>query len=69
MIGFESDEAILHKSRERLRNMTDAELIQFGKTLRGLSASPTGTPNPFKRQLDEARAQWKRRKEAFSSRR
>jgi hypothetical protein len=49
MIGFESDEAILHKLRERLHNMTDAELIQFGKTLRGLSAGPTGTSNPFKR--------------------
>jgi hypothetical protein len=62
MIGFESDEAILQKLRERLRNMTDAELIQFGKTVRGLSAGPTGTSNPFKRQLDEARAEYKRRK-------
>ena len=63
MIGFESDEAILHKLRgERLYSMTDAELIQFGKTVRGLSAGPTGTSNPFQRQLDEARAEWKRRK-------
>jgi len=35
MIGFESDEAILQKLRERFRSMTDAELIQFGKTVRG----------------------------------
>jgi hypothetical protein len=51
MIGFESDEAVLHKLRERLRSMTDNELIQFGKTVRGLSAGPTKTSNPFKRQL------------------
>jgi hypothetical protein len=62
MIGFESDEAILHKLRERLRSMTDEELIEFGKTVSKLSEGPTGTSNPFKRQLEEARAEWKRRK-------
>jgi hypothetical protein len=62
MIGFESDEAILQRLRERLRSMTDEELIEFGKTVRGLSARPTGTSNPFKQQLDEARAEWKQRK-------
>jgi hypothetical protein len=62
MIGFESDEAVLQKLRERLRGMSDDELIQFGKTVRGLSAGTTGTSNPFKRQLDEARQEWKRRK-------
>jgi hypothetical protein len=62
MIGFESDEAILHKLRERLRRMTDEELIEFGKTVSKLSEGPTGTSNPFKRQLEEARAEWKRRK-------
>jgi len=62
MIGFESDEAILQKFRERLRSMTDAELIQFGKTVRGLSEGSTRTSNPFERQLEEARAEWKRRR-------
>jgi hypothetical protein len=62
MIGFESDEVILQKLREQLRSMTDDELIQFGKTVRGLSEGSTRTSNPFKRQLDEARAEWKRRK-------
>src|ERR1700747_2253889 len=38
MIGFESDEEVLQKLRDRLRNMTDAELIQFGITVRGLGA-------------------------------
>jgi hypothetical protein len=65
-IGFDSEEIILEKLRERLRRMTDKELIEFGKTVRGLSAGPTGTSNPFQRQLDEARAEWKRRKETAS---
>jgi hypothetical protein len=43
MIGFESDEAILQKLRERLRSMTDAELIEFGKTIRGLAEGSTRT--------------------------
>jgi hypothetical protein len=62
MIGFESDEASLQKLQERLRCMTDAELIQFGKTVRSLSAGPTGTSNPLKQQLEEARREWKRRR-------
>jgi len=44
MIGFESDEAILQKLRERLRSMTDEELIKFGKQVRKLAE------NPFQRQ-------------------
>jgi hypothetical protein len=54
MIGFEL--------RERLRNMSDTELVQFGKTVSKLSGGPTGTSNPFKRQLEEARAEWKQRR-------
>ena len=56
-ISFESEEIILEKLRERLRRMTDEELIKFGKDVLGLAQ------NPFQRQLDEARAEWKRRKE------
>jgi hypothetical protein len=56
MIGFESDEAILQKLRERLRRMTDEELIRFGKDVRRLAE------NPFQRQLEEARREWKRRR-------
>jgi hypothetical protein len=56
MIGFESDEAILRKLRERLRSMTDEELIKFGKQVRKLAE------NPFQRQLEEARAEWRRRR-------
>jgi hypothetical protein len=55
-IGFQSDEEILRTLREKLRKMTDEELIRFGKQVRRLAE------NPFQWQLDEARAEWKRRK-------
>ena len=60
-ISFQSDEDALRKLREKLRRMSDAELIKFGKEVRKLAE------NPFQRQLDEARAEWKRRKEGTSS--
>ncbi len=60
-ISFESDEAILEKLRERLRRMTDEELIKFGKDVRRLAE------NPFQRQLDEARLEWKRRKSVLKA--
>ena len=37
-IAFQSEETQLAKLRERLRKMSDEELIKFGKTVRGLSA-------------------------------
>jgi hypothetical protein len=49
-IGFDSDEIILKKLRERLRRMTDEDLIRLGKDVRRLA------DNPFQRQLDEATA-------------
>jgi len=55
LMGFESDEAILQELGERLRSMTDEELIRFGKDVRRLAE------NPFQRQLEEARKEWKRR--------
>jgi hypothetical protein len=60
-ISFESNEIILEQLRKRLRSMTDAELIEFGKDVRRLAE------NPFQRQLEEARKEWKRRKEAAAS--
>jgi hypothetical protein len=50
--------------RERLRKMTDPELIQAGKNLRDLANPKTQRmgPNPaFVEQLKEARAEWRRR--------
>jgi hypothetical protein len=55
-ISFQSDEEVLRKLRDKLRKMTDEELVRFGKEVRRLAE------NPFQRQLDEARAEWKRRK-------
>jgi uncharacterized protein HemY len=55
-ISFQSDEEVLRKLRDKLRKMTDEELIRFGKEVRRLAE------NPFQRQLEEARAEWKRRK-------
>src|SRR6266446_6152905 len=57
-ISFQSEEIVLEKLRERLRRMTDEELIRFGKDVRRLAE------NPFQRQLEEARREWKRRTEA-----
>jgi predicted nucleic acid-binding protein len=41
MIGFESDEAILRKLRERLRGMTNA-VLTFGKIREGVAMLPQG---------------------------
>jgi hypothetical protein len=60
-ISFQSDEEVLRKLRNKLRKMTDQELIKFGKDVRRLA------DNPFQRQLDEARKEWKRRKELQGS--
>ena len=61
-IAFESDEVQLQKLRVRLRLMSDEELVRFGKTVRGLSEPRVGvTPDPWKEQLQEARAEWRRR--------
>jgi len=55
-ISFESEEIVLEKLRERLRRMTDEELIRFGNEVRRLAESP------FQLQLEEARREWKQRK-------
>ena len=55
-ISFQSDEEVLRKLRDKLRKMTDEELVRFGKEVRRLAE------NPFQRQLEEARKEWKRRK-------
>ena len=47
-ISFESEEIILKKLRDRLRRMTDEELLKFGNDVRRLAE------NPFQKQLEEA---------------
>jgi hypothetical protein len=69
-IAFESEETQLQKLRERLRQMTDDELIKFGKIVRGLSEPRVSvTPDPWKAQLEEARAEWRRIYPVVESRR
>ena len=61
-IAFESEEVSLQKLRERLRLMSDDELIKFGKQVRALAAPRVGvTHDPWPAQLHEARAEWRRR--------
>jgi hypothetical protein len=62
-ISFQSDEEVLRKLRDKLRKMSDEESIRLGKEVRRLAE------NPFQRQLEEARAEWKRRKDVASSNR
>ena len=47
------------EQRTRLRKMTDAQLVNF-KAARSLCRDPK-CPEVFKRQLEEARAEWRRR--------
>jgi hypothetical protein len=49
--------------REQIRNMTDAELIEFGKTVRRLAYPLTvsTTPCQWLEQLEWAREEWRRR--------
>jgi hypothetical protein len=63
MIGFESEEVQLRKLRDRLRTMSDEELIQFGRSLRNLCRFKrvSATPDNFEVQLKEAREKWRRR--------
>jgi uncharacterized protein HemY len=60
-ISFQSEEEGLRKLRDKLRRMSDDELIRFGKEVRRLAE------NPFQRQLDEARREWKRRRKHLCS--
>jgi hypothetical protein len=67
MIGLQSEEVDLVALRAKLAAMSEAELLAFGK---GMHASvyprtygPKGLPtvSAFSIQLEEARAEWRRR--------
>jgi len=62
--GIQSNSESVDQLRERLRKMSDLELRKFGQAAK-VMADPTknfGTPNPvFAVQLQEARAEWRRR--------
>ena len=58
-IAIESNDE-LEQLRTRLRKMTDNELMRFGKAARSLCRN-RNCPDTFKQQLQEARAEWRRR--------
>ena len=58
-IAIESNDE-LEQLRTRLRKMTDAQLVSFGKAARSLRRDPK-CPEVFKRQLEEAKTEWRRR--------
>jgi hypothetical protein len=62
----------IEQVRERIRKMSDAELRKYGRCAQD-SSDPKknfGPRNPaFQVQLNEARAEWRRRHPAASSRR
>jgi hypothetical protein len=53
-----SDE--LEQLRNRSRKMSDAQLVRFGKAASNLCRDPR-CPEMFKRQLEEAKTEWRRR--------
>jgi hypothetical protein len=61
---IQSDPEGIEQIRALLGKMSDHELRKFGRAARDLSDPKKnfGTPNPvFKVQLEEARAEWRRR--------
>jgi len=50
----------LEELRQCLRKMSEGEFIKFGKAARSLCRDPKCS-DTFKRQLEEARAEWRRR--------
>jgi len=63
---FTSDKVDLDELRVRLRKMSDAELLAFGKAARNMCSPAANMGKPprevFVIQLREAREEWKRRK-------
>jgi hypothetical protein len=61
---IQTDPESIDQIRERLRKMSDLELRKYGRAARDLSDPKKnfGPPNPaFQVQLNEARAEWRRR--------
>jgi hypothetical protein len=64
--GVRLEESTLEELRERLRKMTDAQLLSFGKSAASVCKIVPFVNDPppraFTMQLEEARAEWRRRK-------
>ena len=67
MIGFQ--EFDLQQFRNQIAKMPEAELISLGRCLRSLCAPRVVSPNKstFDIQLEECRAEWRRRHPAKQS--
>jgi hypothetical protein len=63
-IGFMSPEDSLRALEQRLKTMTDAELIRYGRSVRSLAYDPRPVAVPddiWHRHLALARQEWRRR--------
>ncbi len=63
-MSIQANPESVEQIRERLRKMSDLELRQYGRSARVMSdpMKHFGEPNPaFAIQLQEARAEWRRR--------
>jgi hypothetical protein len=56
-VGFQSEEVQLRKLRERLRLMSDEELVRLGRSVRNLVRAKrvSATPDSWPAQLEAAR--------------
>jgi hypothetical protein len=66
MYAFTGDGVDLEQLRARLRKMTDADLLRFGKAGKYMCSPEANMGKPprkaFVIQLEEARQEWKRRR-------
>jgi hypothetical protein len=59
---IQSDSEAIEQIRERIHGMSDSALLRYGKASRFMADPRNNQGNPaFQIQLDEARAEWKRR--------
>jgi hypothetical protein len=60
---IQTDPEDIEQIRERLRKMSDSDLLRYGQTSRHMAdpKNNQGNPNPaFQVQLEEVRAEWRR---------
>lgn len=64
MYGFTSEEIDVEAIRARLRRMTAAQLVRYGRAAAYLANAPSYGPprETWTVQLAEARSEWRRRK-------
>jgi hypothetical protein len=66
-IGFKPDVVEVTELRERLQKMSEAELLAFGKDAKYMCSPRANIGKPprecFVIQLNEAKAEWRRRQE------